>query len=256
MVSTSSRWVKAVIGIVACASGGAGRVAAAQTGGHVEGVVIEPTTGLAVPNVEVRLLGTNRVVRSDSLGAFRLTVDAGRYLVRATRLGFGPRSVPLDLADGDTVTMSIEMDVLPVALSEVVVRAREERYRGKMAGFADRMRTSAAPRASFITREEIERRAPRQISDMVQERGGRVASCFRAATIYVDGVMLVPDQIGAPVRGRRTEPIQRDLRLDHIPPQEIEAMEVYGGPAVAPAEYSGTVAPGMQPGCIVLIWTR
>lgn len=240
-----------MLGFVAAAS-----AARAQSRARVEGFAVEPSTGLGIPNVEVRLLGTDRVVRTDSLGAFRLSVDAGHYLVRATRLGFGPRSVSLDAAAGDTLTVSIEMDVLPVQLSEVLVKAREERYRGKMAGFADRMRTSAAPRASFITREEIERRAPRQISDMVQERGGRVASCFRAATIYVDGVMLVPDQIGAPVRGRRTEPIQRDLRLDHIPPQEIEAMEVYGGPAVAPAEYSGTVAPGMQPGCIVLIWTR
>ena len=255
MALACGRWSRAVV-VVALAGIGAGRAAVAQTRGRVEGIVVEPTTGLAIPNVELRLLGTNSVVRSDSLGAFRLTVDAGRYLVRATRLGFGPRSVALDIAHGDTVTMSIEMDLLPVALSEVVVRAREERYRGKMAGFADRMRTSAAPRSSFLTREEIERRAPRQISDMVQERGGRVAGCSRAATIYVDGVMLVPGEIGAPPRGRRTEPIQRDLRLDHIPPQDIEAIEVYGGPAVAPAEYSGTVAPGLQAGCIVLIWTR
>ena len=229
MAVACSHWMRAVAVVVVAVTGiGVSRAAAAQTPGRVEGVVIEPTTGLPVPNVELRLLGTNRVVRSDSLGAFRLTLDAGRYLVRATRLGFGPRSVPLDVADGDTVTMSIEMDVLPVALSEVVVRAREE----------------------------IERRAPRQISDMVQERGGRVAGCSRAATIYIDGVMLVPIPIGNPVYGRRTEPIQRDLRLDHIPPQEIEAIEVYGGPAVAPAEYSGTVAPGLVPGCIVLIWTR
>jgi hypothetical protein len=228
----------------------------AQARARVEGFAVEPTTGLGIPNVEVRLLGTDRTVRTDSLGSFRLSIDAGHYLVRATRLGFGPRSVALDLGAGDTVTVSIEMDVLPVQLSEVMVKAREDRYRGKMAGFAQRMHTSAAPRSSFITRDEIERKAPRQVSDLMVNRGGRVASCFQAATIYVDGVMVPSDKIGAPVRGRRTEPIQRDLRLDHIPPQEIEAIEVYAGAATTPSEYLATAAPGLAPGCTILIWTR
>ena len=231
-------------------------VASAQSRARVEGFAVEPSTGLAIPNVEIRLLGTDRVVRTDSLGSFRLSVDPGHYLVRATRLGFGPRSLPLDDAAGDTLTVSIEMDVLPVQLSEVMVKAREERYRGKMAGFAERMRTSAASRSSFITRDEIERRAPKQVSDLMRERGGRVATCSRKATIYIDGVMAPPDQIGAPPRGRRTEPIQRDLRLDHIPPQEIEAMEVYAGGATTPAEFSATASNGLEPGCTILIWTR
>jgi len=63
-------------------------------------------------------------------------------------------------------------------------------------------------------------------------------------------------QIGAPLRGRRSEPIQRDLRLDHIPPQDIEALEVYAGAATTPAEFSATAAPGLKPGCTIVIWTR
>ena len=242
---------------VACAVAVVGAApASSQSRGRVEGVVVEPNTGLPIPNVEIHLLGTPHVARSDSLGAFRLSLDAGRYFVRATRLGFGPRSVPLEVAGSDTITMSIEMDVLPIRLTEVMVRAREERYRGKMAGFADRMRTSTAPRSSFITRDEIERRAPRYLSDMIKERGGRIAGCFSAATIWLDGAMLGPDKIGAPIRGRRTEPIQRDLRLDHIPPDEIEAVEVYAGGATTPAEFSATASAGLAPGCTVLIWTR
>ena len=233
----------------------AGR-AGAQAQSVVAGTVVEPTTGLPVPNVEVRVLGTPRAARSDSAGGFTFVLDAGRYLFRATRLGFGPRSVPLELAAGDTITMSIEMDVLPVQLSEVAVKAKEERYRGKMAGFAERMRTSAAPRSSFITRDEIERRHPTYVSDLIRERGGRVQACAGTATIYLDGAQLVPDKIGSPMRGRRTEPIQRDLRLDHVPPDEIEAIEVYAGAATAPAEYSPTASPGLSPGCTILIWTR
>jgi carboxypeptidase family protein len=232
------------------------RVAHAQGRGFIAGTVVEPSTGLPVPNVDVRVLGTSRVARSDSGGLFSFTLDAGRYLLRATRLGFGPRSVTIDLAAGDTATLSIGMDVLPIALPEVAVKAREERYRGKMAGFAERMHTSPAPRSSFITRDEIERRHPRLISDMIKERGGRLQECASNATVYVDGAMLAPDKVGAPLRGRRSEPLQRDLRLDWISPDEIEGIEVYAGAATAPAEFSATAAHGLAPGCTVLIWTR
>ena len=228
----------------------------AQTRGRVEGVVVEPTTGLPVPNVEVRVLGTALLVRTDSLGSFALGLESGAYLLRATRLGFGPRSVAAEIAGGDTVTMSIEMDVLPIQLSEMVVRAREERYRGKLGGFAERMRTSGAPRSAYIMRDEIERKAPRLTSDLLRERAGRMGACYGAATIWLDGSMLVPDKVGMPVRGRRTEPLQRDMGLDHIPPDQIEAMEVYAGSAQTPAQFSATAAPGKAPGCTILIWTR
>jgi len=246
---------RAVILLLAMVSSLAARSTRGQSG-VIAGTVVEPSSGLPVPNVEVRVLGTSRLARSDSGGVFAFRLDAGRYLLRATRLGFGPRSVPVDVPAGDTVTTSIELDVLPVVLSEVTVKAREERYRGKMAGFAERMHTSAAPRSSFITRDEIERRHPRLISDMLKERGGRVQGCVSAATIYVDGAMLVSDRLGAPLRGRRSEPLQRDLRLDWVAPDEIEAIEVYPGGASTPAEFSATAAPGLAPGCTVLIWTR
>jgi hypothetical protein len=242
--------------VVAVASSLAARSTRGQSGGVIAGTVVEPSTGLPIPNVEVRVLGTSRIARSDSGGAFAFKLDAGRYLLRATRVGFGPRSVPVAVASGDTLTTMIEMDVLPVVLSEVLVKAREERYRGKMAGFAERMRTSAASRSSFITRDEIERRHPRLLSEMLKERGGRVQECVSAATVYVDGAMLVPDRVGAPLRGRRSEPLQRDLRLDWVSPDEIEAIEVYAGGATTPAEYSATAARGLAPGCTVLIWTR
>jgi hypothetical protein len=233
------------------------RVMLAQGGGFIAGTVVEPSTGLPVPNVVVRVLGTTRLARSDSGGLFTLALESGRYLLRATRLGFAPRSVAVEIAPGDTVTMSIELDVLPVVLSEVMVKAREERYRGKMAGFAERMHTSAASRSSFITRDEIERRHPRLLSEMISERGGRVQACASRATIYVDGAMLVSDRVGAPVRGgRRSEPLQRDLRLDWVSPDEVEAIEVYAGAAATPAEFSATASPGLAPGCTVLIWTR
>ena len=223
----------------------------------VAGTVVESSTGLPVPNVDVRVLGASSVARSDSLGGFTLSLEPGRYLVRATRLGFGPRSLPIELTLGDTVTMSLEMNLLPVVLSEVVVKAREERYRGKMAAFAERMRTSTAPRTSFILRDEIQRRHPPHISTLIKERGGRIQDCASASTVYVDGAMISPDRITAPRRGRRTAPADRDPHLDDfVSIDDIEAVEVYAGGADTPAEFLATAPRGMAPGCTVLIWTR
>jgi hypothetical protein len=251
-VRSGSAVLVAAIGIVTTAS----RVGA-QARAVVAGAVVEPTTGLPVPNVEVRVLGTTTMARSDSLGGFTLLLDAGRYLVRATRLGFGPRSLPIELAAGDTMTLSVEMDVLPVVLSEVVVKAREERYRGKMATFAERMRTSTAPRSSFILRDEIQRRHPPRLSTLINERGGRIQSCASTATVYVDGAMIAPDRITAPKRGRRTAPTDRDPHLDDfVAIDDVEAIEVYAGGADTPAEFLATAPRGMAPGCTVLIWTR
>jgi len=52
-------------------------VAAAQAT-PVAGTVFEATSGLPVPNVEVRVLGTTHVVRTDSAGAFSFKLDPGR----------------------------------------------------------------------------------------------------------------------------------------------------------------------------------
>ena len=254
MVGRTTRLMIAagVIGVVAPPARVAG-----QSGAVVAGTVVEPSTGLPVPNVEVHVLGTTRLTRSDSLGGFTLMLDPGRYLVRATRLGFGPRSLPIELTAADTITMVIEMDVLPVLLSEVAVKAREERYRGKMAGFAERMRTSTAPRSSFILRDEIQRRHPSQLSTMIRERGGRIQGCVATANVYVDGAMLSPDRVSAPKRGRRTSPTERDPRIDdYVSVDEVEAIEVYAGGANTPAEFLATAPHGLQPGCTVLIWTR
>jgi hypothetical protein len=186
------------IGIALCVVALNAVPASAQGRGALLGVVVEPSTGLPVPNAEVRVLGTDQMARSDTLGGFRFALDPGKYLLRATRLGFGPRSVSTNIVAGDTVTMSIEMDVLPFQLAEVTVKAREERYRGKMAGFAQRMRTSAASRSSFITRDEIERRHPLRISDFIKERGWRAGTCGE----------------GDDLRGRRHARTGRDRQPD------------------------------------------
>ncbi|HEX6534181.1 MAG TPA: carboxypeptidase regulatory-like domain-containing protein [Gemmatimonadaceae bacterium] len=73
-------------------------IAVAQQTGSVQGVVLDSTTGQAVPNVQVSVTGTTLGTLTSSQGRFRIDrVPAGAQRLRARRIGFftatrGPRS--------------------------------------------------------------------------------------------------------------------------------------------------------------------
>ena len=213
---------------------GAVTAAAQQPTALIAGSAFESTTGLPVPNAQVHFLGTEYAAQTDSAGAFRLFVPPGRYLLRARRLGFEPRSWVTEVP-ADTVTLALEMHISPMQLAEVVVEARESKYARKLAGFAERMRTSGAPASSFMTREEIEKRRPALLSEFLQSRGARTEACARNGLIFVDGLMITPDAIGNPTTGRRTEPQRR---------------------AQIPSQFNLTAPNGRSPECVIALWTR
>jgi hypothetical protein len=55
--------------------------------------------------------------------------------------------------------------------------------------------------------------------------------------------------------GRRPRARPEDA-VDFIPPDQVEAMEIYRGAAQVPAQYNKTAEPGEASGCVILIWTR
>ena len=69
--------------------------------------------------------------------------------------------------------------------------------------------------------------------------------------------MTGPRGGGRPARRTRTPPPPRaEESVDFIPPDHVEAMEIYRGAAQVPPQYNVTAEPGMAPGCVILIWTR
>lgn len=134
-----------------------------------------------------------------------------------------------------------------------------ERRRGVLVdnGFYDRVDGGAG---LFIQREEIERRAPRRITDLMRGRTGwhlietpegeqdiRVIGPSRQPrdcqpAIWVDGTLI--RTAGEPAV---VEPPLSEL----VSPKEVEAIELYDGAAGVPLEYEG-----MDGSCgVVLIWT-
>ena len=236
------------------------------------------TLGAPVADAEVALLGTELVRRTDPRGEFRFPATrAAQYVLRARRLGYVTKVILVDGSAGDTLTLALNLEPAAPVMPSVVVREKETpQYVGRLAGFYERMRTGAAPASSFVTREEIDRLNPRRTSDIVKVRGARATACLNGK-VYVDGVLsLSPAQLamaqaplpmpgpaGQAQNARLSRPVQRprprvrpDEAVDVVPPDQIEAMEIYRGAAETPAQFDQTAAQGMASGCTILIWTR
>ena len=119
---------------------------------------------------------------------------------------------------------------------------------GRMAGFYQRKDRGMG---HYVTRDEIERRNPPNLTDMfrmipgarVDSRGGRNQIRFRgsqcAPLTWLDGTPLFAGEFD----------------LDAISPRSVEGMEIYSGPSSVPTEFLGTRAISSSCGTI-LLWSR
>ncbi|MGH7501791.1 MAG: TonB-dependent receptor plug domain-containing protein [Longimicrobiales bacterium] len=129
-------------------------------------------------------------------------------------------------------------------------------------GFYERRRMG---HGRFIERDDVVRRNPRRLSDLLQGMPGvRIVtdgwfSDVRLRASGLTGFNATPAMMcfppvfldGIVVSHGNAEPGDR-YNVDSILPQDIEAIEVYTGPAQVPAKYGGA-----NSACgIMLIWTR
>jgi hypothetical protein len=219
--------------------------------GAISGTVRD-STGTPIPGVEVVLLQTKGAVYSDSLGVFHFSqIPAGNRELHFRRLGFAPKSLGAEVPEGKTLALAV---VLEASATEIEGMTVEEatRRRQILSDFYDR---SARGFGHFITREQIEKRNPMNLSDMMRTIPG-------ARLIPVRGTSMSTLRFNRAQMGSRDCPPQYwvdgvkawNLNVDDIVPQDVEGIEVYSGAATVPPQYNtreGTTICG-----VVLIWTR
>ncbi len=233
--------------LMLCAFGDA-RVALAQ-GRALVGVVRDSARGLGIAGAEVRIDGTAFRALTDERGAFRFadgTATASTLSVR--RLGFVPRVVPISAAES---AASIEVALVSSAqpLAAVVVRAERTKYTGRLAGYYERLERRSI--GTFITRSDLERERPSQITDMIQRAPGVNLARGR------------PGMLRVRMRGRDCSPLiwldgaalsLGDVDLDAFSPASLEGVEMYLGAASAPQRYQA--ARGKNECGTILLWSR
>jgi len=224
-----------------------------ESRGRIRGSVAD-SAGQPLGGVELLLHDLRMTVRTRADGRFEFPrVAPGIYVITARHIGYSPVTWPFRLQD--SVTLGFRLHRAVTTLPLVVVNGEVKRMTATLVGFYERLRSSGAPRSSFITREEIEKRNPWRTSDLIRDRGARAVACLRGV-IYLDGVPMPGGSPFDPPAGkRRTVPDSRTA-VDIVSPGEIEAIEIYRGPATIPSQFNATSPTGTRPGCVILIWTR
>jgi hypothetical protein len=254
MSSPSSRTVRAARTLIAALAGtlAAAPAAAAQDLRATLAGVVRDSTGTPVPMVTVTVLIAGVGAYTDRSGHFRIpALPPGPTDLVFRRLGFSPESATVTLRPGRTDSVNVTISAFALELPGVEVKelARRRRlladfYRRKDAGFGH-----------FITREDIAAREPHVLSDMMRMMPGVEIVHMR------DGSLALRMARTASVAGRDCPPEwwvdgirTPGLNVDDIPPEDIDGVEIYSGPATLPAEFNirnGT------PGCgTILVWTR
>jgi len=201
-----------------------------------------PVTGALISLTRVGSAQPLSLVEADSIGEFTFpTVPVGHYTLTIQRFGY--QDLTEDLLLRASVQTEITASLVPEAMNVEPVFVTVERRTSMM--MADFERRRALGIGQFVTREDIEARRPREVSDL-----------FRA----VPGVRVVPDRRGDAhlvVRGRCAPDLYVDgvsayegMSLDlMLHPDDVEGIEVYTT-ASAPPQYARAACG------VVIVWTR
>lgn len=97
-------------------------LANAQTGGIVKGTAMDAATTRPLPLANVVVKGTRYGAAADSSGYFEIKgIPPGVYVLEFRHVGFKTKFRVLNLAEGEEITMDINLDQEPISLPEVTV---------------------------------------------------------------------------------------------------------------------------------------
>jgi hypothetical protein len=215
--------------------------------------------GVGVKGAELWINGTSVRVVSDDSGGFRIDhAPSGMVTLMVRRLGYRPDHKRFTLQAGDTKQVKFVLDGALDELDTVLVTGQ----RGAGTRMQEFWERRAGGLGFFITRADIERQHPGRTVDLFRQvmgvriiagpsgtrlasgraspspyrTGSSAASSSCSMQYYMDGIFLAPGT----------------FTIDEIPPEMIEAIEIYRGPSEIPARYRQR-----ETACgLIVIWTR
>jgi hypothetical protein len=202
----------------------------------------EPLAGAQVAVEGLGFLGV-----TDQQGYLRIQgLPEGARALEVRYLGYEPLDETVSFAAGRIARIIVELQIRPISLATVQVRARTTRL--DQTGFHDRQRLG---HGSFFTRDQIASINPRVMSDVLRR---------------VSGIQLIPHALGSTgmpiIRVRNSGcpvnyfvdgvPMAPGYNVDFLHPGVVEGMEVYKGGSTVPVAFNrGDLACGL-----IVIWTR
>ncbi len=222
---------------------------AAAASGMIDGVVSD-TSLSPLADATVSIVGTEIRVVTGPSGRFRLLgVSAGRYFLLARRIGYEATTTPIDVAERDTLRLSIALQ--PVAVSLDTVKVATLDVSPRLAEFYARRKVGPG---QFMTEDEIEKLNLVAVPDLLRR--------FLGIRISWDGTHAASTRsAGCPIMAI-VDGIARYSNLRDLPsPKEVAAIEFYKGPSEIPLQFKSMLGDhvsgitGVSCG-LILIWTR
>jgi hypothetical protein len=205
--------------------------------GHVRDSAGAPIAATQVSSVGRRTL-------TDSAGRFALELPLGAIVINFRRLGFEPRDSNLTISELPRDSLVMILVALPQELEGITSQASR-------LVLVDFFRHKGSGGGRYLDRDQIEAFHAQKTSDimrrmpglsLVPDRNGRFELRMRGngsncpPDFWIDGVR-------APF-----------LNVDDLPLEDVEALEIYNGPAGLPPEYLNRFG---NPACgAIVIWTR
>jgi len=231
----------------------------------LSGTVISDPGEHPLAQAEIIVAGTDRTVRSDSLGAFRLTgIPVGTHEVTVRLAGYKPWTGALQFRDGQTVEADFVLQSIATTLPGVDVNARGPSRNPRLIEFEERRRSGVG---RFITSDVFEKNSSRSLSSVIlaQVPGVKVIERTgdRILNSMHDGQSQCPVQVVlngiAVFTGAPTE---EPFNIDGIQAENVLGLEYYTV-AATPTRYLGTGGisvrgnhPQGAPCGTVIIWTK
>ncbi|MEJ2482051.1 MAG: TonB-dependent receptor, partial [Gemmatimonadota bacterium] len=202
--------------------GQATQVQAQDANGRIVGKVIDASSGRAISTVQVAIVETGQMVLTDLEGRYFLDkVPAGVYEVRASVLGYGPKSVTqVRILSGETTPLDISLAQTAIEIEAITVTATMET--GSTASLLDKQKNAAA-----VTEAVGEQEIARSPDSDAAEVASRVSAVTVAEGryVYIRGLGERYSQTslgGSPIPS--PEPEKEVVPLDLFPAEFIESL--------------------------------
>jgi TonB family protein len=204
--------------------------------------------GAPLAGVSVSVSSSAITSVTDESGKFRLSgVPSGQSALRARRLGFTPVDRTITSSGQSIDGVEIRMVVVPRTLSSVIINAARPEYKGRLAGFYQRMERRSS--GHFISRDEIDRKNYRQLSQLLRTVPGVNSVALKVGNgirmrghpcrplVWIDGVPMPAGEVD----------------LDAFPTSTLQGIELYAE-ANPPPELQGY---GNVSSCgTIALWSR
>ncbi|HWC74214.1 MAG TPA: SusC/RagA family TonB-linked outer membrane protein, partial [Gemmatimonadales bacterium] len=233
----------------------------AAQNGTIKGTVTDSTTKQALPGVTVRIDAIQREAQSGSDGTYTLDVPAGTYVVRVTRIGYGPQQQSVTVAAGGSAEASFGLAPQASLLEAVVVTGYGTTRREAVTGAVSTVDASAANvgvktnvdqmvqgRAAGV--EVIQNNGEPGAGSQILIRGGSSISNTNDPLYVIDGVPVVNVPTEPPSYGVGGSPPLPRNPLNLLNPQDIASITILKD-ASSTAIYGSRAANG-----VVLIETK